>query len=114
YPVIIGDEPFILNIAGPSEPPSFIDSGENDSLYTLLSGGDSASGQYDFALLMLQAKELLESSSSVHTVEELTAKKEEFHEFVGKHYERLKHSDMVRRLIAQYFMIKGSSPIITG
>jgi hypothetical protein len=40
YPVIIGDESFALNIAGPGEPPSFAGSGENDFLYKKLSGND--------------------------------------------------------------------------
>jgi hypothetical protein len=70
-----------------------------------LSGDPKAPVDYDFAHLMIQAKDLLKSSSSVRTVEELTAKKKEFHEFVRKNYESLKHSDMVRRLIAQYFMM---------
>jgi hypothetical protein len=105
YPVIIGDESFALNIAGPGEPPSFTGSGENNFLYKKLSGEEPLPGQYDFALLMIQAKDLLKSSSSIRTVEELTAKKEEFHEFVRKNYKNLKHSDMIRRLIAQYFMM---------
>jgi hypothetical protein len=54
---------------------------------------------------MIQVKDLLQSSSSVHTVKELRAKKEKFHEFVRKNYESLKHSDMIRQLIAQYFMM---------
>ena len=54
---------------------------------------------------MLQAKQLLESTHSIHTIEELTAKKKEFHDFVRDHYDSLQHSDMVRRLIAQYFMM---------
>jgi hypothetical protein len=105
YPIIIGDESFALHIAGPGAPPSFTGSGENDFLYKKLSGEDPPPGQYDFALLMIQAKDLLESSHSIRTVQELTAKKEEYHAFVGKHYESLKHSDMIRRLIAQYFMM---------
>ncbi len=40
YPVIIGDESFILNIAGPGEPPAFEGNGENDFLYKKLSGED--------------------------------------------------------------------------
>jgi len=105
YPVIIGDEPLILNIVGPGDPPSFTSSGENDSFYKLLSGDPKAPVDYGFAHLMIQAKDLLKSSSSVRTVEELTAKKEEFHEFVRKNYETLRHSDMIRRLIAQSFMM---------
>jgi hypothetical protein len=45
----------------------------------------------------------VESSHSIRTIGELTAKKKEYHDFVGTHYEKLKHSDMIRRLIAQYF-----------
>jgi hypothetical protein len=105
YPVIIGDKSFTLEITDPGEPPSFADSGENDFFYKLLSGGEPPPGQYDFALLMIQAKHLLESSHSIKTVKELTTKKKEFHEFVRMHYESLKHSDMIKRLIAQYFMM---------
>ena len=105
YPVIIGDESFTLNIAEPGKPPSFTGSGENVLFYKLLSGGGSAPGQYNFAYLMIQAKELLESTHSIRTVGELTAKKKEYHDFVSTHYEKLKHSDMIRRLIAQYFMM---------
>jgi hypothetical protein len=105
YPVIIGDESFTLHIAGPGEPPSFAGSSENVFLYKKLSGENPPPGQYDFALLMIQAKDLLESTHSIRTVEELTAKKKEYHDFIRKNYESLKHSDMIRRLIAQYFMM---------
>lgn len=105
YPVILGDEPFTLNISDPSQPPAFTDSIQNNYLYKSLSGGDPVPKQYDFANLMIQAKELLESTHSIKTTEELIAKKKEFHEFVGKHYEMLQYSDMVKRLIAQYFMM---------
>lgn len=105
YPVIIGDNSFTLKIADPGEPPSFVDSAENDFLYKSLTGGDPVPGHYDFALLMIQAKNLLDSSQSIKTVKELTTKKQEFHEFVRNHYASLKHSDMIKRLIAQYFMM---------
>lgn len=107
YPVLIGDESFTLKIADPGVPPSFVGSGENDFFYKSLTGGTPAPspGQYDFALLMIRAKQLLDSSHSLHTVKELTAKKKEFHAFVGDHYESLQHSDMIRQLIAQYFMM---------
>lgn len=105
YPVIIGDESLTLRIASPNIPPSFPVGSENEFFYKHLSGGDSGTEQYAFAKLMIQAKKLLESSHDIHTPEELSAKKREFHTFVGKHYNRLKHSDMVRRLIAQYFMM---------
>lgn len=105
YPVIIGNKSFTLKIADPNKPPSFKDSPENNFFYKSLSGGDTTPEQYAFALLMIQAKNLLESSASIKTVKELKTKKKEFHEFIDKHYDNLKHSDMVRRLIAQYFMM---------
>jgi hypothetical protein len=104
YPVILGDEPFTLNISDPSQTPTFTGSTENNLLYKSMSGYDSIPEQYDFVKLMIQAKELLESTHSIKTIEELTAKKQEYHEFVGKHYASLKHSDMIRRLLAQYFI----------
>jgi hypothetical protein len=54
---------------------------------------------------MIRAKQLLESTHSVHSIDELAAKKTEIHDFVRTNYGDLKHSDMIRRLIAQYFMM---------
>ncbi|MDF1577092.1 MAG: hypothetical protein P1P81_01460 [Desulfobulbales bacterium] len=106
YPVIIGDTSFTLGIATPAAPPTFKDSGENDFFYRLLAGAESTPKQnYRFAKLMIRAKQLLESTHSVRSVVELTAKKTEIHDFVRTNYEDLKHSDMIRRLIAQYFMM---------
>ena len=105
YPVIIGDDSFTLQVNNPAQPPSFAGSSENDVFYRLLAGSDSESGRHPFPLLMIQAKQLLESTNSIRTTKELTAKKKEVHQFVGNHYASLKHSDMVRRLIAQYFMM---------
>ncbi len=105
YPVLINDEPFTLKITTPVELPSFIGSEENRFFYKVLSGGDQGSGLYNFARLMIQAKQLLKSTHSIKTVTEMNAKKKEFHEFMGKHYKSLKHSDLVKRLIAQYFMM---------
>ena len=51
YPVILGDEPFTLNISDPSQPPTFTDSIQNDQLYKSLSGNDSVPQLDDFALL---------------------------------------------------------------
>lgn len=105
YPVIIEGESSIVLIKSPAEPPSFTGSGENNLFYTLLRGKETDTSQYSFAHLMVQAKQMLESSHSIHTTEELTVKKTEFHEFIRVHYKSLKHSDMVRRLLAQYFMM---------
>lgn len=105
YPLIVGDEFFTLNMSNPDEPPSFTDGGENAFFYKELSGGDSEGKQYSFALLMLQAKQLLESSHSIRTIAELSKKRVEYLNFVQAHYQGLEHSDMVGRLIAQYFMM---------
>lgn len=105
YPVIIGDKSFTLNIVEPGNPPSFTGSIDNASFYKSLSSGDPVPEQFKFAHLMIQAKQLLESSYSIHTVKELTTKKQEFHAFIRTNYHNLKHSDMIKRLIAQYFMM---------
>ncbi len=54
---------------------------------------------------MIQAKQLLESSNSIQTIKELNDRKNEFHGYARRHYQDIKHSDMVRRLLAQYFMM---------
>lgn len=105
YPFIIGNESFTLRIVNPTVPPVFPGGGENVFLYQMLDGGAHNAKKYNFARLMIQAKQLLESSYSIKTIKELTAKKEDFHEFVSKHYKSLRHSYMVRRLLAQYFMM---------
>jgi hypothetical protein len=104
YPVIIGEQYFSLNISSPGKLPSFSKSPENDIFYKALKDGEQVPSEYAFANLMIQAKHLLDSSYSIRTRKELTVKKKEFHEFVNKHYENLSHSDMLKRLIAQYFM----------
>jgi len=105
YPVIIGEDFFTLKITTPSEPPSFTVGSENELFYQMLSVGEPEGQPYSFALLMIQAKQLLESSHSIRTLAELAAKKKEFHDFVREHYAGLQHSDMVLRLLAQYFMM---------
>ncbi len=105
YPVILGEQSFGLQITDPDTLPSFTGSSENEFFYKLLTGAEPTPGQYDFARLMIQAKELLDSSHSIHTVAELNAMKETFHAFVRIHYLDLQHSDMLMRLIGQYFMM---------
>lgn len=105
YPIIIGDEPFSLIISSPTEQPLFADRNENEFFYKLLSGKAPEGKKFPFPLLMIQAKKLLESSTFIRTSKELATKKTEFHDFVRTYYPILKHSDMVRRLIAQYFMM---------
>ena len=109
YPVILGGTSFSIKIDTPSDPPLFSNSQENDFLYSHLLDKEShlkkSEKNTQFAQLMIQAKQLLESSQSIDSTKELTAKRNEFHEFVREHYNRLRYSDMVRQLIAQYFMM---------
>lgn len=105
-------------IVGPNKLPVFIGSPVNGYFYRRLTGSQSTHQGYAFANLMLEAKNLLESSYTIKTIPELSAKKKEFLQFVGKHFLQLRHSDMVMRLIAQYFMmleyvdyhVKGAPP----
>ena len=105
YPVLLGDAPVTLEVADPTKPPTVTGSGANEFLYTRLAGNDPKGTPSEFALLLLRAKELLESTYPIRTVPELNAKKEELHAFVRDHYASLRHSDMVRRLIGQSFMM---------
>lgn len=106
YPLVIGDQPFVLSIIAPGKPPTFTGSGENDFLYRSLSGSKSASNEdYPFADLLLRSRDLLESTYTISTMAQLTAKKKELNAFVARHYPKLAHSDMVRRLMAQSFMM---------
>jgi hypothetical protein len=105
YPIILGGQPFILRITGPDNPPLFTGSTENEFFYTLLTGQKPGTGHFGFPLLMVEAKQLLESSHSIRTVSELAAMKEKFHRFVRTNYQYLQHTDMLRRLISQYFMM---------
>lgn len=105
YPVILGNQPFLLKISGPDTMPYFTGSDENEYFYALLEGEKTGNEQYEFADLMFKAKQLLDTTGSVRTFEELQAMKERFHTFVRTHYQDLYHSDMLKRLIAQYFMM---------
>lgn len=105
YPIIIGNQPFLIKISNPDTVPSFTGSEENDHFYAHLRGAEAGSAHYEFALLMINAKQLLDSTGSISTVDELQTMKEKFHAFVRTDYQNLYHSDMLRRLIAQYFMM---------
>jgi len=106
HPVIIGDKTYTMQIENPAQLPLFIGSEENEFFYELLKSGEvPETTKYPFARLMMLAKQLLESSQSIRTLNELTARKKEFHDFARDHYKQLKHSDIVRRLISQYFMM---------
>jgi hypothetical protein len=54
---------------------------------------------------MIEAKQLLESTYSIKTIKELQAMKESLHTFANIHYHDLQRSDILMRLIAQYFML---------
>ncbi len=105
YPLILGKQSFLLKITSSDTLPSFSGSGENEYLYALLKGAETEDTQYEFADLMIESKQLLNSTGSIRTVDELRSMKEKFHAFVRSHYQDLSHSDMLRRLIAQYFMM---------
>ena len=105
YPVLLVDPSLTLSIADPTVPPTVTGSGANEFLSNRLTGNGPKGTPSDFALLLLRAKELLESTYPIRTVPELNAKKEELHAFVRDHYTSLRHSDMVRRLIGQSFMM---------
>lgn len=105
YPVILGERSFVLKIENLGTLPSFTGSDENDFFYNLLTGIEPVGVRYDFPLLMIEAKQLLESTHSIHTVKELQAMKERFHAFATTHYQDLQRSNMLMRLIAQYFMM---------
>lgn len=107
FPILLNTKPFTLSIKDPSEPPSFTESEANSYFYDALTGKtrETEPPPDDFAHLMIQGKQLLESTRSTRTMDELRTKNAEFHEFVRDNYDKLKHSDMVMRLIAQYFMM---------
>ncbi len=101
----MGKKTFTVKITDPGNPPSFLDSEENTSFYRALAGNTQIPIQYVFAQLMVQAKQLLASSQSIHTVKELRTKKKEFHQFIETYYQTIRHSDMIRRMLDQYFMM---------
>ncbi len=105
YPVVIGEKSFILKSDNPELLPHFVNSEENEYFYRLLSGTEEEDGQYTFVDLMIEAKQILNSTGFIRTVEELQAMKERMHSFVRTHYRGLQHSDTLRRLLAQYFMM---------
>lgn len=106
YPLVIGDKVFTLKITTPEEPPSFSGSGENDFFYRSLAGSQPAPNEeYPFVDLLLNARNLLESTYTINTMAQLSAKKKELNTFVARNYSDLAHSDMIRRLMAQSFMM---------
>ncbi len=119
YPLILGEHSFTLNIEDQNRLPSFHGSAENEYFYKLLSGTQVKENGFAFPLLMFKAKQLLEETYGIRTVSQLMAIKKRFHDFVGTNYLKLQYSDMLTRLIAQYFMmheyvsyhVQGNSPV---
>ncbi len=105
YPVIVGRNSSEVIITSPDKAPSFEGGDENYHFYTLLSGAEAADKGNSFARLMIQGKELLDSSSSIKTVAELQAQKIKFQEFVQRNYLEVSQSDLLGRFISQYFMM---------
>lgn len=105
YPVILSEQPFLLTTGSPDVQPTFTNSEVNEYFYTRLLGGKTEDTQFDFANLMIEAKQLLDATGSIRTVDELQAMKERFHQFARSHFPPLSRSDMLRRLISQYFMM---------
>ncbi len=64
-----------------------------------------ANPEFKYVNTLLKARLLNESSSNIKTIDDLNAKKEEYHQFIDKNYEILQHSDMIIQLAAQYFMM---------
>ena len=65
YPVILGKQSFTLHLQNPNALPSFTGSEENEYFYTLLKGSETGEANYDFADLMIGAKQLLDSTGSI-------------------------------------------------
>jgi hypothetical protein len=105
YPIIIKDSSLAFTIVSPYLPPSFSGDGENYYFYSLLSGNEHLVQKFTYAHLLLQAKNLLESSQSIKSMADLQKKKNEFLTFLGKNYVYLKNSDRIKRLLTQYFMM---------
>ncbi len=100
HPVIIGEKTSTMQIENPAQLPQFIGSEENQFFYELLKSGEvPETTKYPFARLMMQAKQLLESSQSIRTLNELTARKKEFHDFVHISCTLFKHITLTAGLI---------------
>ncbi len=105
YQLIIGSKPSVVTIINAGRMPSFAVGDENQLFYKLLSDNVPVDDADSFAGLMIRGKQLLDSSSSIKTVQELHEKKREFQQFMQHNYRDLSHSDLLRRLIGQYFMM---------
>lgn len=105
YPLIIGPAKSSVIIDAANNIPNFSNSPENVVFYKSLQSDEPIPATYPFITLMLEAKRLLESSSSIKTMQELKAKRAAFYQFVAANYAVLRYSDMVARLVAQSFMM---------
>jgi len=105
YPLLIGGKPSTVMIIDAGQIPSFGEGDENQRFYTMLSGDVQLDNGDTFAGVMIRGKQVLDSSSSIKTVTDLHKKKREFEKFMQHNYRELSHSDLLRRLISQYFMM---------
>jgi len=105
YPLIIGSQPSVVTIINSSQIPSFAVEDENQLFYKFLSDDVQVDNVDSFVGVMIRGKQLLDSSGSIKTVKELHEKKGEFQEFLQHNYRDLSHSDLLRRLLGQYFMM---------
>lgn len=105
YPLLIGSKASVVTITNSNQIPFFAVGDENQLFYKLLSDDVLAGNGDSFAGLMIRGKQLLDSSSSIKTVKELHGKKIAFQKFMQHNYRDLSHSDLLRRLVGQYFMM---------
>jgi len=105
YPLLIGSKPSVVTITNANLIPSFAVGDENQLFYKMLANDVPVDNGDSFAGLMIRGKQLLDSSSSIKTVKELHKKKKEFEQIMQHNYRDLSHSDLLRRLIGQYFMM---------
>ena len=106
HPLIIGTSDLSLKITDPNRSPVLSQGGENEFFHRALAGEQPVeNSNYPFATLLLEAQELLDSSNSIRTLEELALQKKKFQTFIGQQYQRLRFSYMVRDLLARYFMM---------
>ena len=108
YPLIISDKSSFVTIANYNEPPSFAAGDANEHFYQLLKSKKidvQVDKDHGFTGVLIRGKKILDSSSSIKTVQELHAKKTEFQEFIQHNYRDISRSDLLGRIIGRYFMM---------
>jgi hypothetical protein len=105
YPLLTNETSCRVLISSPARPPSFAGCPENSALYRAISENIQVPEKYGTAKLMMTARHLLDSVTTVRTPADLRNKRQEFLDFVQDNYPQLQYSDMVRRLMARSFMM---------